>query len=168
MKDNQFVIFQELPKISQTICIYIYRICRRKGRSIFGRENFKKSGCGLYDERVNNFFKNQVKTSTNVHVWDYLRYDNYTTMVQDISTSAASQTLCSCSVRFGRVRQFFTRTWFGSGFGNIIASSVILATAVGTGRAGRPAGPDQHGGLLHTAPTSTNFTLKNCSKRNYL
>ena len=52
-------------------------------------------------------------------------------------TSAVSQTLCSCSVRFGRVRQFFSRTWFGSGFGNIIASSV-KATVVGTGRAGRP------------------------------
>ena len=32
------------------------RICRRKGRSIFGRENIKKSGCGLCGERVIFFF----------------------------------------------------------------------------------------------------------------
>ena len=29
-----------------------YRICRRKGRSIFGIENIKKLGCGLCGERV--------------------------------------------------------------------------------------------------------------------
>ena len=33
-----------------------YRICRRIGRSIFGRENIKKSGCGLCGERVKQFF----------------------------------------------------------------------------------------------------------------
>ena len=72
--------------------------------------------------------------------------------------------------RFGSAEfgNFFNRTWFGSGFGNIMIASSVIATAVGTGRAGRPAGPDQHGGLLHTASASMNFTLKNCSKRNYL
>ena len=29
---------------------FSYPICRRIGRSIFGRENIKKSGCGLYGE----------------------------------------------------------------------------------------------------------------------
>ena len=95
------------------------------------------------------------------YIWDPL-------LESKVGTSAVSQTLCSCSVRFGRVRQFFTRTWFGSGFGNIIIASSVIATAVGTGRAGWPAGPEQHGGLLHTASASMNFTLRNCSKRNYL
>ena len=30
----------------------VYRIFRRKGGSIFGRENIKKLGCGLYAETV--------------------------------------------------------------------------------------------------------------------
>ena len=29
----------------------MYRICWRKGHSILGRENIKKSGCGLCGER---------------------------------------------------------------------------------------------------------------------
>ena len=52
--------------IIQTIILVIigsvhYRICRCKGRSIFGRENIKKSGCGLYDERVKKKKKRKSK-----------------------------------------------------------------------------------------------------------
>ena len=48
-----------------------YRIYRRKGRRIFGRENIKKSGCGLYDKREKKKKQTQVKTSTNLPIWDY-------------------------------------------------------------------------------------------------
>ena len=41
-----------LYSYSLIIIILITRICQRKGRSISGRENIKKSGCGLYAERV--------------------------------------------------------------------------------------------------------------------
>ena len=39
---------QKMNKKNNTVNAIYYRICRRKGCSIFGRENIKKSGCGLY------------------------------------------------------------------------------------------------------------------------
>ena len=38
-----------------------YRIFQRKGRSIFGKENIKKSGCGLYGETVKKIKKCKSK-----------------------------------------------------------------------------------------------------------
>ena len=46
----------------------MYRICRREGRSIFGRENIKKLGCGLYGERVK---KNILKKSKPARICTY-------------------------------------------------------------------------------------------------
>ena len=75
-----------------------YRICRRKGRSIFGRENIKKSGCSLCGERVKKKLKQKRKSkpwknSTNLHILDS---NNYTTMVQDISTHLTDNFILHC------------------------------------------------------------------------
>ena len=39
-------------EIARGAGVSAYRICQRKGRSIFGRENIKKSRCGVYAETV--------------------------------------------------------------------------------------------------------------------
>ena len=56
----------------------VYRICRRKGRSIFGWEKIKKSGCGVYATTTKFSGQNITSICTYGTIWTVAWLDNGT------------------------------------------------------------------------------------------
>ena len=68
-------MFHRFKQIFQSIA---YRICRRKGRSIFGWEKIKKSGCGVYATTTKFSGQNITSICTYGTIWTVAWLDNGT------------------------------------------------------------------------------------------